>query len=134
MYLNRYKFTRMKDHFQVKDRKKNIIEILPLNFDNLSEKQKKAIKKSMIFSKIISPIFLPILTLVYNNYLALLIYIIAIIIYKNIFGVSNYLFWFWEIIIYVLQLTAIIIFILQWAKRWYNAKAYYILKKAYENK
>ena len=92
MYLNRYKFTRMKDHFQVKDRKKNIIETLPLNFDNLSEKQKKAIKKSMIFSKIISPIFLPILTLVYNNYLALLIYIIAIIIYKNIFGVSNYFF------------------------------------------
>lgn len=134
MYLNRYKFTRMKDHFQVKDKKMNTIETLPLNFDNLSEKQKKAIKKSMIFSKIISPIFLPLLVLIYSNRLALLLILIS----RLIDNIDTYL---WEslssiiwVISYIIYIIALLIFILEWAKRWYKAKSYYILKKAYENK
>lgn len=73
MYFNRYKFNRTDKAFTVYDNKTKEEDTLPLLFKDLSEQQQKKCKNYLRGTKIISPIAIGLIFLMYKHYKRFLI-------------------------------------------------------------
>lgn len=111
-----------KNIIEVLDRKKNKLGELPLNYNDLSEEQKKIIKKYLAFSKVLW-FFVPgLFFLIYQIYWFLLWLILLGILTAE-----------YPIILGLVYIAASVIIIIMWWKLAYNSKSYRVLRKVYKS-
>jgi len=139
MYLNRYKFTRTEKNFTVYDKKTKEESTLPLLFKDLSEKQQQKCKSYLRWTKIISPIAIGLIFLMYKHYKRFLILVWFAIVPDIIASLFDPSIWetismIWWMLYTIVLLYCIVDFIRFGVRDSYETWAYYLLKKAYENK
>ncbi|AKH32511.1 hypothetical protein XF24_00146 [candidate division SR1 bacterium Aalborg_AAW-1] len=138
MYFNRYKFTRTSEHFKVEDKKTKEEGTLPLLFKDLSEIQQKKCKNYLRGTKILSPIAIGLIFLMYKHYKRFLI-LLGFAIIPGIIAsfldpsIGEMISTIGGLLYIIVWLYCVVDFIRFGVRDSYENGAYYLLKKAYEN-
>lgn len=139
MYLSRYKFTRTEKNFTVYDKKEKKEWMLPLLFKELSETQQQKCKNYLRWTKIISPLAIGLIFLVYKHYKRFLILVWFAIIPDIIASFLDPTIWeniniVWTLLFIIVWWYCIVDFVRFGVRDSYEVWAYHLLQKAYENR